>query len=62
MCLYRLSTTLLETIESPVAKNATSRPIMCRSPSLSFARSATSECRSTSSTVQVFLMASRYRS
>jgi len=31
MCLYKLNTTLLATMESPVAKNATKRSIRCRS-------------------------------
>src|SRR6201990_1598059 len=47
---------------SPVAKNATSRLTRCRSAGVNLARSPRSECRSTSSTVQVFLIASRNRS
>ena len=56
MCLYRFSTRLLATIESPVAKNATqSRCTRCRSASVILLRkSPTSVEKSISSTVQVF--------
>ncbi len=48
-------------MESPVAKNATSRWTRWRSASVILTpRSRTSVEKSTSSTVQVFLMAARY--
>src|SRR4051812_15560922 len=60
-CLYRLSTKLFATIESPVAKNATRRWTRCLSAGLIFERrSPTSVEKSTSSTVHVFLIADRY--
>jgi hypothetical protein len=63
MCLYRFKTRLFATIESPVAKNATSRSTRCRSAALILLRrSATSVEKSTSSTVHVFLIAARYMS
>ena len=61
MCWYRFSTRLFDTMVSPVAKNATSRWIRWRSASdiLTF-RSVVSSEKSTSSTVQVFLIAFLY--
>ena len=61
MCWYRFSTRLLDTMVSPVAKKAISRWIRWRSATDIFvSRSAVSSEKSTSSTVQVFLMALRY--
>ena len=63
MCWYRFSTRLLATIESPVAKNATSRLMRCRSAGASLRlRSTMSSEKSISSTVHVLRMASRYMS
>src|SRR5262245_24482371 len=57
-CLYRFSTRLLPTMLSPVAKNATRRLIRCCSAGFILERrSETSVEKSTSSTVQVFLIA-----
>src|SRR5438128_2179706 len=61
MWRYRFNTRLLATIESPVAKKATSRSIRWRSAAVMRPRrSARSVEKSTSSTVQVFLIALRY--
>jgi hypothetical protein len=61
MCRYRLSTRLLPTIESPVAKKATSRfTRWCCSGLSRSRRSARSVEKSISSTVQVLAMALRY--
>ena len=63
MCWYRLSTRLFDTIESPVAKNATSRDTRCFSAGINLrSRSTRSSEKSISSTVQVFLMAFLYMS
>src|SRR5262245_53113450 len=57
-CLYRFSTRLLPTMLSPVAKNATRRLMRCCSAGfMRERRSVTSVEKSTSSTVQVFLIA-----
>jgi hypothetical protein len=60
-CWYRFSTRLLDTMESPVAKNATSRWIRWRSAGDIFVcRSVMSIWKLISSTVQVLRMALRY--